>query len=169
LRWEGAARPGHFAGVALVLSKFFNLVQPHVALFGEKDFQQLQVVRQFVRDLLFPVEIIGVEIMRETSGLAMSSRNAYLTAEERSVIAPKLYAVLRAAADEIRRGGDVSTILSNHKRDLFNAGFSNVDYFVCVDAETLVPHVNGPVPPGARLLAAAQLGKVRLLDNIAVH
>jgi pantoate--beta-alanine ligase len=169
MRWESVVRPHFFGGVALVLSKFFHLVQPHMAFFGEKDFQQLQVIRQVVRDLLFPVEIIGVETVREPSGLAMSSRNVYLSPDERNVIAPKLYAALQSAAKEIRGGGAASAVTEHYQQQLLNAGFAAVDYLVCVDARTLAPYLHGPVPQDARLLAAARLGKVRLLDNIAVH
>lgn len=167
-RWESEFRPHFFKGVALVVTKFFNLIRPDIAVFGEKDFQQLQVVRQLVRDLLMPIEIIGAPTVREDSGLALSSRNAYLTDVERNVIAPKLYAALQAAADKIRAGGDAEKITAQHSQNLFAAGFAKVDYFAYVDAETLAPLSGLTSTKPDRLLVAATLGKARLIDNIAV-
>lgn len=166
-RWESEFRPHFFKGVALVVTKFFNLIRPDIALFGEKDFQQLQVVRQLVRDLSMPIEIIGVPTVREDFGLAMSSRNAYLTDEERNVIAPKLYAALQSAANDIRAGGDADKITAHHTQELLAAGFSKVDYFAYVDSVTLAPLARLS-QSGSRLLVAATLGKARLIDNIAV-
>ena len=154
--WEGAARPGHFRGVATVCAKLFGQVRPDRAYFGEKDWQQSQVVRRMVSDLLLPLSIVGVETVRERDGLAMSSRNRFLSATERAR-APLLHAALTAAA----RGEHT---LSDARRRLNDAGFE-VDYFALVDGPTLT-EIAAP-QPGARLIAAARLGSVRLLDNVA--
>jgi len=164
--WEGAARPTHFAGVALVVSKLLNIVQPDGAFFGEKDFQQMQVIRQIARDLSIQVEIIGAPIMREATGLAMSSRNVYLTEAERRDIAPKLFAALKIAAEDIQSGAKVEKILLQHQKNLLTAGFTAVDYFAYVDSETLAPLAAHR--PHGRMIAAARLGRTRLIDNIAV-
>ena len=150
-------RPQFFSGVATVVSKLFNQVRPDVAVFGEKDFQQLAVVRAMVRDFDMGIEIVGMPTVREADGLALSSRNAYLTPEERA-IAPKLHQTLEA----IRDGADIEQA----KADLKNAGFGPIDYIALRDADTL-----GDITPetkSRRLLAALWLGKTRLIDNIAV-
>jgi len=162
---DGAARPGHFDGVATVVTKLFNQVRPDVALFGEKDFQQLAVIRRFVADLDFGIEIIGVPTQREDDGLALSSRNIYLDEAERAR-AVALPRALGVAAREIGRGGDVATALAGAHDMLGAAGFV-IDYVSLVDAETLTEHPEPGRP--LRLLAAARLGTTRLIDNIAVE
>lgn len=161
----GTFRPGHFAGVATVVSKLLLQAGPDVALFGEKDYQQLQVIKRMVRDLDIPVRIEGVATVREADGLAMSSRNAYLSAEERA-IAPAIHRTLSAMAEALRSGSDSATQEDWGKQQLLAAGFSSVDYLEVRAAEGLAPMVKLDGP--ARILVAARLGKARLLDNIKV-
>jgi pantoate--beta-alanine ligase len=163
-RWEGDARPGHFRGVATVCTKLFGQVRPDRTYFGEKDWQQLQVVKRMVSDLLLPLEIVGVETVREADGLAMSSRNRFLTPAERAV-APALYATLQRTARAFVDGAPVAETLRSG-RETLERDRLRVDYLALVDGSNLVPV--DAVLPGVRLIAAARLGTVRLLDNIAV-
>jgi len=164
-RWEGEARPGHFDGVATVVAKLLLSVRPDVALFGEKDFQQLAVVRRMVTDLAIPVEIVGIPTVREVDGLALSSRNAYLSEEERQRAAA-LPGALTYARDAIRNGDDLRLVLDTARKMLIDAGFSRIDYFAFVDAATLQPL--GSRGGEMRLIAAASIGATRLIDNLAV-
>ena len=164
-RWEGDARPGHFDGVATVVLKLLLSVRPDIALFGEKDFQQLAVIRRMVADFGLPVEIIGVTTVREPDGLALSSRNAYLLPEERQQ-AVALPRALEAARAAILSGAIIGEVLDEAKQTLREAGFSRVDYFALVDAATLEP-LNA-AGGDMRMIAAAVIGTTRLIDNIAV-
>jgi pantoate--beta-alanine ligase len=163
-RWEGAARPGHFRGVATVCAKLFGQVRPDRAYFGEKDWQQLQVIKRMVADLLLPLEIVGIETVREADGLAMSSRNRFLSAEQRSK-APALIRTLRATAERLTSAEAAPGALTGARAALADQGFG-IDYFALVEGPSLMPIEHAA--PGARLIAAAKLGSVRLLDNIAV-
>jgi pantoate--beta-alanine ligase len=162
---DGAARPGHFAGVATVVAKLFNQVRPDVALFGAKDYQQLAVIRRMVADLDLPVRIVGVATRRDADGLALSSRNAYLSSEQR-LAARALPRALVEAAQAILDGGDVGGATARARASLEAAGFGPIDYVELCDSETLQPVsvLSGP----ARLLVAARLGKTRLIDNLPV-
>lgn len=166
----GAVRPGHFAGVATVVLKLFNQVRPDVALFGEKDWQQLAVIRRFAADLDLTLpavgNIVGVPIVREDDGLAMSSRNAYLSAEQRQV-AGQLNLLMRQAVARIEAGEAVPPVLAALERGIMAAGFGSVDYAVLADAASLAPLEATTVAP-ARLLVAARLGTTRLIDNMPV-
>jgi len=162
-RWEGEARPGHFDGVATVVAKLLMSVRPDVALFGEKDFQQLVVIRRMVEDLNIPVEIVAVPTMREEDGLALSSRNAYLTDEERAQ-APNLFSALETARAAILAGQPVARALGEGRSSLLVGGFSAVDYFSLVDSATLEPVETGE--GNLRLVAAATIGSTRLIDNL---
>jgi len=163
---EGEFRPHHFAGVATVCCKLFSQVMPDVAIFGEKDFQQLAVLRQMVRDLNLPLKLIGAPTMREKDGLALSSRNAYLSANERA-IAPTLQVAIAELASEVANGVDIKSAIEAAQRKVRNAGFTKIDYIAVADAETLKPAETLGERP-LRVLAAAWLGKTRLIDNIAV-
>ena len=164
-RWEGEARPGHFDGVATVVAKLLLSVRPDVALFGEKDFQQLAVIRRMVRDLGLPVQIAAVPTVREEDGLALSSRNAYLSPDDRARAAA-LPRALEYARSAIRDGAPVPLALGTARKSLVEAGFSRIDYFALVGARTLEPleRVSGEM----RLIAAAMIGGTRLIDNVAV-
>jgi pantoate--beta-alanine ligase len=164
----GAFRPGHFDGVATVVAKLLIQAAPDTALFGEKDFQQLAVVRRLARDLDLGTAILGVPTVREADGLAVSSRNAYLSADERR-IAPALNRALRNAATRIAGGGDATAACDAARQHLLTAGFTSVDYVACVDAETLAPVAAIDAARPARVLAAARLGRTRLIDNVAVN
>ncbi|MCH1920280.1 pantoate--beta-alanine ligase [Shewanella sp. A3A] len=158
----GATRPGHFRGVATVVCKLFNIVQPDMALFGRKDYQQLQVIRTMVEDLSLPVEVIGVDTVREATGLAMSSRNGYLTADEKAK-APALKQALDALAQHISAGGNVDNAISECKASLTAAGLTP-DYIEVREACTLAPVTD--TDHALVVLAAAYLGKARLIDNL---
>ena len=165
---EGAARPQFFGGVATVVAKLFNQSQADVAVFGEKDYQQLQVVRRMARDLDIPIEIIGAPTARAEDGLALSSRNAYLSAQERAA-AVALPAAMRAAAAEVAAGGRIDEAEQKATAALQAAGFGQVDYVEVREADDLSRL--GPGPLGAaegRILVAAWLGRTRLIDNMAV-
>ena len=160
----GAARPGHFRGVCTVVAKLFNLLAPDAAVFGEKDYQQLAIIRRMVRDLNFLIEIIGVLTVREEDGLALSSRNQYLDAEERAA-APMLYqAMLRAK--EMAAGGEnsVSKLIDAAKNLIASAKGARVDYISIVDAENLQPLET--LRPNALIALAVFIGKTRLIDNL---
>ncbi|MGH6853699.1 MAG: pantoate--beta-alanine ligase, partial [Methylocella sp.] len=162
---EDRFRPAHFAGVATIVAKLLNQCRPDVAIFGEKDYQQLKVIKRMARDLDFEAEILGVPTVREQDGLALSSRNVFLSEAERAV-APCLYAALRRCAGDINGGVAIETALDTARAAIAAAGFVT-DYFEARHAETLAPvssRDEGPI----RLLAAARLGKTRLIDNIAV-
>lgn len=160
----GKTRPGHFNAVATVVAKLLLRVMPNVAVFGEKDYQQLCVIRQMVDDLDLPVEIIGAPTLREADGLAMSSRNRYLNEEERKQAA-KLHEILRLTAQRIMGGQEVAAALKEADSLLKYAGFT-LDYISLCDEETLLPQSIFASP--ARLLAAGFLGKTRLIDNVEV-
>lgn len=166
----GAFRPGHFDGVATVVAKLFNQVRPDYALFGEKDWQQLAVIRQMARDLdlawPLPKNIIGVETVREPDGLAMSSRNRYLSHNER-VAAAALPREMKAAIAKIGSGADVVQTLEQLEVGLIDAGFGSVDYATLADANSLAPLSQAQDAP-MRLLVAARIGKARLIDNMPV-
>ena len=159
---EGALRPGHFRGVSTVVTKLFNLVQPDVACFGQKDFQQLALIRQMVDDMAMPIEIVGVPTVRADDGLALSSRNGYLTAAERA-IAPTLARVMHTLADRLAGGErDLEALVRDGARALDEAGFKT-DAIDIVDAHTLLPL--NEQSREAVILMAAFLGKARLIDN----
>jgi pantoate--beta-alanine ligase len=165
-QWEGAVRPGHFDGVATVVAKLLAAVRPDIALFGEKDFQQLAVIRQMASDLELGVEIVGVPTVRDPDGLALSSRNAYLTAEERKQ-AVALPEALFAAVERMRSGQAVQRALDEAQERLRAAGFSRIDYVALVDEQTLEP--TEKLCGALRLIAAAVIGGTRLIDNIPVQ
>jgi pantoate--beta-alanine ligase len=159
---DGPARPGHFEGVATVVTKLFNQAQPDIACFGEKDFQQLQVIRRLTRDLDMAVEIVAVPTVRDEDGLAMSSRNRYLSEKER-IAAAMLPAALKDAVTELQAGAAAAPILEKTRAALRAAGFNPIDYVELCDSETLQPLP--AARDGARLFAAAHLGRTRLIDN----
>jgi pantoate--beta-alanine ligase len=161
---ESDFRPHFFGGVATVCCKLFTQVQPDIAVFGEKDYQQLMVVTQMVRDLDLPLEIVGAPTVREADGLAMSSRNAYLSAEERRA-APTMHRAIREVAVKVAGGSDIGEATSAAKAALMQAGFGKIDYVEVRDAVTLKP-VRPDAGRPLRVLAAAWLGKTRLIDNV---
>ncbi|QSP95951.1 pantoate--beta-alanine ligase [Marinobacter salinisoli] len=161
----GASRPGHFEGVATVVTMLFNMVQPDVAVFGEKDFQQLTVIRKLVRDLCIPVEVIGAPTVREDDGLAKSSRNSYLSEGDRG-IAPAMYRILEETGRKLAAGrSDFAALESEAKEAMVQAGL-RPDYFNIVNSDTLKPATNEDT--SLTLLVAAFLGTTRLIDNLTV-
>lgn len=159
-------RPGHFDGVATVVAKLFTSVMPDIAIFGNKDYQQLQVIKTMARDLHLPVKVIGAPIVREKDGLALSSRNVYLSPSERAA-APVLHQVLKESAKAIAAGEDPETVLNRGRAKVVSAGFK-LDYFEARDAGTLAKLTPQQARPKLRLLIAAKIGKTRLIDNLAV-
>ncbi len=164
----GRSRPGHFTGVATVVAKLFNIVQPDVAVFGEKDFQQLQIIRQMVKDLDFPIEIVGAPIYREPDGLAMSSRNTYLSVEERK-IATCLFKALQKARELVISGKakgpkELESVIEEY---ILNHPFTKIDYVFIGDPDTLVPkdELKGPL----LIALAVFVGKTRLIDNMVIR
>ncbi|MGC6412842.1 MAG: pantoate--beta-alanine ligase [Candidatus Puniceispirillaceae bacterium] len=166
---EAEARPHFFGGVATVVLKLFMAMPADIAVFGEKDYQQLAVIRQMVRDLDIPIQIEGLATVRAENGLALSSRNQYLTPEH-AQIAPLLYQRLKEAAADMQQGRPVSAVLEAATRKLHQDGFASVDYVTLVAPETLTPidQLDGQLVGQARLLAAVWLGQTRLIDNIGV-
>ncbi|MEO9634246.1 MAG: pantoate--beta-alanine ligase [Parasphingorhabdus sp.] len=161
----GAARPGHFDGVATVVAKLFNQIRPDAAYFGEKDYQQLAIIRQMARDLDFTHDVVGVQTVRDPDGLALSSRNTYLTEEQRAkaAVLPK---VMKDAAKAIAAGENLSVVLDNAKTRLLASGFHKIDYLElrnAIDLSVLDVFTNP-----ARLFVAARIGQTRLIDNIPI-
>jgi len=161
----GASRPGHFEGVATVVTMLFNMVQPDIAVFGEKDFQQLAVIRKLARDLMIPVEVIGAPTVREDDGLAKSSRNGYLSEQERG-IAPVVFRTLRHTADQLAQGRTDYSILEQEARDALSEAGLRPDYFNIVNSLTLKPASKDDRE--LTLLVAAFLGTTRLIDNLSI-
>lgn len=164
---DGIARPGHFAGVATIVTKLLLQALPDVAVFGEKDYQQLQVIKRLASDLDIPVEILGAPIARAADGLALSSRNVYLSPAERE-IAGQLNLILKEAGRRLRTGESVERVEATGRAALERAGFQRIDYLEIRDPATLAHLGPGPVTGPARALAAAIIGKTRLIDNMEV-
>ena len=160
----GASRPHFFGGVATVVCKLLNQARPDIAVFGEKDFQQLLVIRRMVKDLNMPVDIIGGPIIRESDGLAMSSRNAYLSPDERAV-AGRLNVIISAIAEKLAAGVGVDDALAKGRQEILDAGFSRIDYLDVRSADLLTPQGPGPIAGPSRVFVAVILGKTRLIDN----
>jgi pantoate--beta-alanine ligase len=160
----GLQRPGHFDGVAVVVTKLFNIVRPDFAFFGEKDYQQLAVIRQFVRDLNIPLEVIGVPIARAENGLALSSRNGYLTEQELAT-APQIYQTLKTAEQQLQSGEALQTVLASIKQRLTDVGFV-IDY---VEARSPELQKVAQFDQDIVIFVAAKIGKTRLIDNLQVH
>jgi pantoate--beta-alanine ligase len=162
------SRPHFFGGVALIVCKLLNQVMPDYAIFGEKDYQQLLIIRRMTKDLDMPVEIIGAPIVREPDGLAMSSRNAYLNPDERK-IAGALNRIIANIAAALEAGGDVRSAVDGGMAEMTKAGFSKIDYLDIRNAETLELQGPGPINAPSRVLVAANVGKTRLIDNWPVN
>ena len=161
----GASRPGHFEGVATVVTMLFNMVQPDIAVFGEKDFQQLAVIRKLARDLMIPVEVIGAPTVREDDGLAKSSRNGYLSEQERG-IAPVVFRTLSHTADQLAQGRTDYSNLEQEAREALSEAVLRPDYFNIVNSLTLKPA--NEADRELTLLVAAFLGTTRLIDNLSI-
>ena len=164
--WEGAHRPGHFRGVATAVAKLFGQVRPDLAYFGEKDWQQVQVVTRMAADLLLPTRVVALPTVRDADGLALSSRNSYLTADQRQSAAA-LPRALHDAATAIASGASAGPVLDRARAAILAAGFSSIDYLDLRDGNTLAEL--GHATPDARLFVAARLGTTRLIDNIPVE
>lgn len=164
-RWEGEHRPGHFDGVATIVAKLLLATMPHIAVFGEKDFQQLALIRRMVADLGLAIEIVGVPTVRDPDGLALSSRNTLLSPDQRTQ-ALALPRALEKARDRISEGENVETVVAEARTALASAGFAPVDYVALVDAQTLEPLATAQGE--MRLIAAATMGTTRLIDNLPV-
>ena len=162
---EGKYRPHYLSGVATIVSKLLILAKPNIAIFGEKDYQQLCLVRTLVRDLNLEVEILGAPTVRELDGLAMSSRNAYLSSSQRK-IAPNLFEELRGVCEIARKNGDIDRACIRATQRLLKKGYDKVDYIVCRDSHTLSKF--DPRKNSGRVLGAAWLGKTRLIDNLKI-
>jgi pantoate--beta-alanine ligase len=162
---EGEFRPAMFGGVATVLAKMFDDAKPDIALFGEKDYQQLMVIRQLVKDLKLPIEIVGVPIVRDSNGLALSSRNAYLSKDE-YLVAITLNKILFEMSARYQQGAPIDEIEKWAAQQLLDEGFASVDYIVIRDADTLLPPTDAT--ENLRALAAATIGRARLIDNIPI-
>jgi pantoate--beta-alanine ligase len=168
-RWEGAARPGHFRGVATVVAKLFNIARPHRAYFGEKDFQQLQIIKRMARDLNFDVEIVSCATVRESDGLALSSRNVYLSEEERAA-APALYRALVTGQKMVANGArDANRIAEKMHQNLASEPVLQLEYLAIVDSDSLEPIAELSDEKLARALVAVRAGSTRLIDNIALN
>ena len=164
---EGAFRPTHFAGVATIVAKLILAALPDIAIFGEKDYQQLLTIRRMVRDLNIPVEIAGGPIIREQDGLALSSRNVYLSAAERA-IAGQLNVILKETIQAVTKGASIAEATATGRARLQEIGFASVDYLDIRNAASLAPFPSGRPDAPARLLVAARIGKTRLIDNMPV-
>lgn len=164
----GLSRPGHFTGVATVVTKLLNQARADVAVFGEKDYQQLMVIKRLARDLDTATEILGAPIVREPDGLALSSRNVYLTSDERA-IAGKFNVILKDAAAKLKAGGTLGAVLGQTHTALTQAGVTIIDYVDIRDGDTLTPFTHRlPKDANARIFGAIYVGKTRLIDNMAI-
>ena len=164
----GKTRVGHFDGVALILLKFFNIIRPNIAIFGAKDFQQLMLVKQLVKDFFLDIEIIGLEAIRETSGLVLSSRNKRLDANQKT-LATKIFSILNSIKTEVLENKDIELSLENANKKLIEMGFSQIDYLEIRNEEglSLVTSFNGEIK--SRIFIAVYIGKIRLIDNLLIN
>lgn len=164
----GSARAGHFDGVALILMKFFNLIRPNIAIFGEKDFQQLMIVKQLVEDFFLDIKIIGVKSLREESGLVLSSRNKRLDASQK-ILANKIFEILNDVKNEILVNKNIELTIENAKKNATNLGFSKIDYLEIRDEKNLNLITNISETINARIFIAVFIGKIRLIDNLPIN